>query len=431
MKKVSAVIIVLLLLSSIIPAHIIEASDIGVVSDIKTHWAKDTVNMAITQGWVNGYEDHTFKPNRSVSRQEFIKIIISALGYQVNVSGADWYVPYVEKALHDRLITQDYYEQLQNVSFGRGHITRGEVTQIAYLAYAQRVDVVSAPQSTPSFKDTIPNHLTTAVATLVNAGVITGYPDNTFKYAQGITRAETVVVIERLLKLVDGDEPAKDGISINEMMSTIADTIPLTVDIIEKSGIKEKSGKEVATMDDFYRVVGAYFGFDKTYEPKYVARVPKLITPDEVIAYQGENGLSKDYMKNKLQKVKQIIAKQKVLEPVIEKIEKSFYNEKGKIHVEILGNDREKYDLYAFVQWTGGEWIGQSLYEGFEDGVVDFEQQYGEVTIVITDISGESHYYKMYRVTLPGGSIEDVTREDAIQVYMNQKKSFEKLQIIR
>ena len=44
------------------------------LKDISGHWAKKEINQFISSGYVNGYEDETFRPDNSITRAEFVKI---------------------------------------------------------------------------------------------------------------------------------------------------------------------------------------------------------------------------------------------------------------------------------------------------------------------------------------------------------------------
>ena len=43
--------------------------------DISGHWAKDYINQAANKGFVNGYEDGTFKPNQNITRAEAVTLV--------------------------------------------------------------------------------------------------------------------------------------------------------------------------------------------------------------------------------------------------------------------------------------------------------------------------------------------------------------------
>jgi hypothetical protein len=44
-------------------------------SDISKHWAADNINEAAIVGWVNGYDDGTFRPDRNITRAEAMTLI--------------------------------------------------------------------------------------------------------------------------------------------------------------------------------------------------------------------------------------------------------------------------------------------------------------------------------------------------------------------
>ena len=55
--------------------------------DVKGHWAEKYISFATESGWVNGYEDNTFKPNKYVTRAEVMKIINHMLNRHVQEDG--------------------------------------------------------------------------------------------------------------------------------------------------------------------------------------------------------------------------------------------------------------------------------------------------------------------------------------------------------
>jgi len=44
-------------------------------SDVEGHWAEDEIHEAAVHGWITGYEDNTFKPDRYISRAEAMTLI--------------------------------------------------------------------------------------------------------------------------------------------------------------------------------------------------------------------------------------------------------------------------------------------------------------------------------------------------------------------
>ena len=49
------------------------------LSDVKGHWAEQSIEKAIANGWVNGYPDKSFKPDGTITRAEFVKMLMAAI----------------------------------------------------------------------------------------------------------------------------------------------------------------------------------------------------------------------------------------------------------------------------------------------------------------------------------------------------------------
>ncbi|MBC8630927.1 family 10 glycosylhydrolase [[Eubacterium] tenue] len=48
--------------------------------DIKGHWAENYINNFYNKGYINGYEDNTFKPENPITRAEFVKVFNKVFG---------------------------------------------------------------------------------------------------------------------------------------------------------------------------------------------------------------------------------------------------------------------------------------------------------------------------------------------------------------
>ena len=51
-------------------------------SDIATHWAKDEISIAYNNGWITGYPDGTFGPQRDITRAETMTLVNRVLNHQ-------------------------------------------------------------------------------------------------------------------------------------------------------------------------------------------------------------------------------------------------------------------------------------------------------------------------------------------------------------
>ncbi|WP_196344317.1 S-layer homology domain-containing protein, partial [Paraclostridium sordellii] len=68
------------------------------LNDIYGHWAKKEINQFISSGYVNGYEDGTFRPDNSITRAEFVKLVNKYFGFNnkenikfSDINANDWY----------------------------------------------------------------------------------------------------------------------------------------------------------------------------------------------------------------------------------------------------------------------------------------------------------------------------------------------------
>ena len=76
MKKLTAFILVFILVTSMqLPVFAAQAS----LSDIKGHWAEQNIEAAAADGWVNGFPDGSFKPDVTITRAEFVKLLLAAI----------------------------------------------------------------------------------------------------------------------------------------------------------------------------------------------------------------------------------------------------------------------------------------------------------------------------------------------------------------
>lgn len=143
------------------------------------HWAKAQIEQAVDQGYVSGFPDGTFRPDEQVSRAQFIRMLVDALKLPHVEQGDPWYQPYVasviEVGIHRESDFDSGYDQL---------LTRLEMTRL--IDRAIRVDTTNFTD-----KDYI------VVAT--ENGLIHGKDGRDLNITGYATRAESVVVIERVL----------------------------------------------------------------------------------------------------------------------------------------------------------------------------------------------------------------------------------------
>lgn len=60
------------------------------LSDIHGHWAEDAIRQAVNEGWVNGYPDGTFRPDGSITRAEYTKMLLAAVRLTPRSDAVSW-----------------------------------------------------------------------------------------------------------------------------------------------------------------------------------------------------------------------------------------------------------------------------------------------------------------------------------------------------
>ena len=59
----------------------------GGFADVKTHWARESIERAAALGWINGYEDGTFRPDNRITRAEAMTMINRVLNREPEDEG--------------------------------------------------------------------------------------------------------------------------------------------------------------------------------------------------------------------------------------------------------------------------------------------------------------------------------------------------------
>lgn len=171
--------------------------------DVKvSDWFVDTVSKLVGKGGIDGYPDGTFRPNNTITRAEFTKILVSSLGYEnVPKTGTHWASGYISKAEEIKLIGKG---ELKNIDkpITRNEMAKMTANSLDFLGESHVSDRDLFRSQIKDF-DKIPKEYQDYVLKSYSKGIITGYPDGTFKGNQGLTRAEASTVI---IKVIEKDE---------------------------------------------------------------------------------------------------------------------------------------------------------------------------------------------------------------------------------
>ncbi|WP_322907877.1 Ig-like domain-containing protein [Paenibacillus sp. SGZ-1009] len=157
------------------------------------------------QAYINGYPDHTFRPSQTTTRAELAAMlwrIMQTNGSQPVANTAARYSDVPATHWASAAIRQ---LQAQHIMMGAASdqfapnrpLTRAE---FATLAVRWQKLTATGADNTVSFTDVKGHWAAPSIAVLIQMGVVKGYSDGTFHPNKGVTRAELVTMMNRLLK---------------------------------------------------------------------------------------------------------------------------------------------------------------------------------------------------------------------------------------
>ena len=162
---------------------------------------KDALNTTDHYQYLIGYPDGNFGPNKGMTRAEAATMFTRLLNerpvkwrhYNAGLSDirpGDWYANTVGYAVQRGIVS----------GYPDGSFKPNKpITRAEFAAIASRFDAL-AQGNAISFSDLAPSHWGyDAIRSAATKGWISGYPDNTFRPEQAITRAEVTAITNRML----------------------------------------------------------------------------------------------------------------------------------------------------------------------------------------------------------------------------------------
>ncbi|GAA0835786.1 hypothetical protein GCM10008915_22830 [Bifidobacterium pullorum subsp. gallinarum] len=175
------------------------------LTDIGEHWAASAIEQAVQLEIVGGYPDQTFRPDRQVTRAEFMVMLAKAMeghGNSATLNFKDssligpWALEAVQWAVSEGIVKG--YEDRSfrpNQTVNRAEMA---VILVRYLG-------LSLGDAESSFRDqsNIPAWAEKEISAAVDAGIVNGRSGNRFAPLESATRAEAVMMILRMLEKVE------------------------------------------------------------------------------------------------------------------------------------------------------------------------------------------------------------------------------------
>lgn len=200
LKKQLAIWIVFAMLLSSFPFSL--SAD----SDIRGHWAEKNISTMKEQGLISGYGDGSFRPDKEISRAEFVAALNRMMGLTEpgsfsfsDVKESDWFAKELAIA-----IKFGYISGYEDGSFRPMRpVSRLEAAVMIARVNKLKERVNPSAEDLKGLKDesAIPSWARQELAAIVKSGIMKGKLNGLFSGENKITRAEAVVSLSRAREL--------------------------------------------------------------------------------------------------------------------------------------------------------------------------------------------------------------------------------------
>jgi hypothetical protein len=172
------------------------------IYELDGHWAQKDLERLYSLRILSGFSDGTIRPDANVSREQFAKLLIEALGVSFAGTGSavfrdvpldSWSAPYILTAVNSGIIDPKEY------AGGRFEPAK-PLTRAEMATWVARAMQLTPDESALRFADSnaIVNHRGWIGAS-VKTGIISGMPNNLFVPDGLVTRAQAAAVLNRML----------------------------------------------------------------------------------------------------------------------------------------------------------------------------------------------------------------------------------------
>ncbi|MDF2649533.1 MAG: hypothetical protein K0Q73_5338 [Paenibacillus sp.] len=230
-------------------------SEAAGMTDVKGHWAEQTISQMVQQGLLDGFPDGTFRPDDSVTADQFVKIVLLAFTDKYPNGERKWKSSFLQtlSPSNQSILTQDYRDftfkpntvgywakpyldlasDLHFISKGQFSdykvmLKREDVAEILYYLLKETEyleDEVYSLKAASQFGDlqSATARQQKFIGEAMTKGIMEGYPNGYFGVGRTVTRAEALQIIARLqtkskrISVNSGSEafikvvPTKDG----------------------------------------------------------------------------------------------------------------------------------------------------------------------------------------------------------------------------
>lgn len=193
-------------------AHVLANTD-----DISGHWAETQIKEWANIGYINGYPDGTFLPDNSITRAEFLTLVNKIFKFEnkTNINFIDvrpdyWAYSEIQKGISAGYVSGDKNGTFRPDDF----ITRQE----AAVIINKLLDNTEITENKPNFKDAydIDEWAKNSVDIVYEHGILSGFPNGTYRPKKYMTRAEAVSALKRLTEIKGAEDIGKNEYILRE-----------------------------------------------------------------------------------------------------------------------------------------------------------------------------------------------------------------------
>lgn len=181
-------------------------------------WAAQYITEAVRWDMFTGFEDQTFRPDAPVTRAQFAAVLSRLLGLPIAEPASQpyWYSGYLDALRNSGLVlAEGNWDEPAK---------RGEVA--AWVGQALRLNGVKPSLDVPVFADMSSSQPGVDDITLaVRTGVLSGFPDGTFRPSEFLNRAQASKVAVEFAQRIVNNTPKLDKLqaALSDALQALTD----------------------------------------------------------------------------------------------------------------------------------------------------------------------------------------------------------------
>ncbi|HKL43486.1 MAG TPA: S-layer homology domain-containing protein [Clostridia bacterium] len=195
-------------------------------------WFKGDLEYCVNEKLINGYNDGSFKPDKEISKAEFITVVIASVFEKQPNGSTQWYSKSYNKALNHDLINVEFYQSDANQSITREEmaVVISKVLEISDVKF----DESKVEEDIKDFNE-IEKVNQSAVLNTYKSGIISGFPDGSFRPNETLKRSQLSKVTALMHKLDRKayNMPAYAEVIDSVEKATVYEKVSDTVEIVE------------------------------------------------------------------------------------------------------------------------------------------------------------------------------------------------------